>query len=248
MLSPHSNLFCLLQHGCSPLQHEWHECIHVSISINCVVFVIWTWDTSALCCGFAPFVSVYQTKLISFEWMDAEPDIITIESYYDACSLPTCCDVRSNPGAFQSIILIMILKLWHSTHLRAWSGAGMWEHQVRKVWKKSEIICNAWKGVFFNAFKVSKGGLWRAKKVWNQRNIWPLMDSYRPKIPVKWGIKVFTLCKSETDYTVNLKIYTGKRATCNNLRLGGVFFWHNDNNTSHAQFMFRYSQKHIHNV
>ena len=33
---------------------------------------------------------------------------------------------------------------------------------------------------------------------------------YMPKKPVKWGIKVFALCESNSGYTVNLKLYTGK--------------------------------------
>ena len=68
---------------------------------------------------------------------------------------------------------------------------------------------------------------------------------YRPKIPVKWGIKVFTLCKSETDYC-ELKNLHRKEGNLQQPQAGGRVFWHN--NTSHAQFMFRYSQKHIHNV
>ena len=33
---------------------------------------------------------------------------------------------------------------------------------------------------------------------------------YLPMKPIKWGVKLWTLCESETGYTVNFQVYTGK--------------------------------------
>ena len=33
---------------------------------------------------------------------------------------------------------------------------------------------------------------------------------YLPMKPIKWGVKLWTLCESETGYTINFQVYTGK--------------------------------------
>ena len=45
---------------------------------------------------------------------------------------------------------------------------------VKKFWKKSETIWNAWKDVLFNALKIWQQGFVKSKKVWNHIKIWIL--------------------------------------------------------------------------
>ena len=51
-----------------------------------------------------------------------------------------------------------------------------------------------------------------------------LLKQYMPRKPTKWGIKVWQLCETNTGYTSQCQVYTGKReADQDNRGLGQRF-------------------------